>query len=529
MPRTPLASLVQNLFSTARESQIKDLPVEAIVERRTERALTRRHFLSSSVRIGGTALGALALEGTAFAASASRSARIAIVGGGLAGLTCAYRLRQAGYTATIYEAASRIGGRCYTRRGYFADGQIVERGGELIDTDHTAILGLAQELGLTVDDLLAAEPAGTVPVYRFGGTPYTYAQATADFQAIFPQLQNDLNAAGYPTTWDGATHAGRAFDGMSIAKYIDRLVPGGRTSPFGKLLDVAYNIEFGAETSQQSALSLLYLLGYSDPNVFQVFGASDERFHIRGGNDQVATRLASILGDQIEYSQALVDIRLKSDGRYLLTFVDGEGDSETQTADHVVLALPFSILRHSVGYTKAGFDNLKKIAIQNLGMGTNTKFHLQFTDRLWNQSGNNGDTYSDTGYQNTWEVSRGQAGRSGILVNFTGGTIGAGFDQGSVAAHAATFLDQIEPVLPGITNKFNGRATVDYWTGYTWTLGSYSYWKVGQYTQFAGYEQVRQGNVHFCGEHTSLDSQGYLNGAVATGEDAAAEIVADLS
>jgi monoamine oxidase len=83
-------------------------------------------------------------------------------------------------------------------------------------------------------------------------------------------------------------------------------------------------------------------------------------------------------------------------------------------------------------------------------------------------------------------------------------------------------------VLPGITKKYNGRATLDYWQGYEWTRGSYSYFKVGQYTSFASAEAERSGNCHFCGEHTSQDFQGYLNGAVETGERACDEILADF-
>jgi monoamine oxidase len=82
--------------------------------------------------------------------------------------------------------------------------------------------------------------------------------------------------------------------------------------------------------------------------------------------------------------------------------------------------------------------------------------------------------------------------------------------------------------MPGITPHWNGRATVDFWPGYEWTRGSYSYWKVGQYTAFAGIEGRQEGNAHFCGEHTSIDFQGYLNGAVETGERAAAETLTDL-
>jgi monoamine oxidase len=83
-------------------------------------------------------------------------------------------------------------------------------------------------------------------------------------------------------------------------------------------------------------------------------------------------------------------------------------------------------------------------------------------------------------------------------------------------------------VLPGLGSRWNGKATLDYWPSNPWTHGAYSYWRVGQYTRFAGSEYERSGNCHFCGEHTSIDSQGYLNGAVETGQRAAADVLADL-
>ena len=198
------------------------------------------------------------------------------------------------------------------------------------------------------------------------------------------------------------------------------------------------------------------------------------------------------------------------------------------TADKVVLALPFSILRSSVDLSKAGFEPLKLVAIREQGMGTNSKLHVQFSNRFWRAQGVNGDTFSDTGYQNTWEVTRAQGGRSGILVDYTGGKIGASFGSGTPESRAKQFLGQLEPVLPGATKAWNGRATIDFWPGYRWTKGSYSYWKVGQYQRFAGMEARRQGNCLFAGEHTSIDFQGYLNGAVETGQRAAAEVLADL-
>ncbi len=157
-------------------------------------------------------------------------------------------------------------------------------------------------------------------------------------------------------------------------------------------------------------------------------------------------------------------------------------------------------------------------------MGTNSKLHLQFKNRHWNSLDCNGETFSDEGYQNTWEVSRAQPGEPGILVNYTGGNIGKNLT-GDPDVLAAQFLGQIDPVLPGLGGEYNDKVTLDHWPSYPWTQGSYSYWKVGQYTEFAGIEREQEGAVHFCGEHTSIDFQGYLNGAVETGQRAATEVI----
>jgi monoamine oxidase len=166
-------------------------------------------------------------------------------------------------------------------------------------------------------------------------------------------------------------------------------------------------------------------------------------------------------------------------------------------------------------------------------MGTNSKLHVQFDERFWYDADNNGNTYADTGYQNTWEVTRAQGGTKGILVDYTGGKIGASFGSGTPVDRAKQFLGQLAPQFSEVTlsdqwDRKPESVAVDYWAGYPWTKGSYSYWKVGQYTKFSGMEYARQGNCHFCGEHTSQDFQGYLNGGVETGERVAGDILGDL-
>ena len=227
----------------------------------------------------------------------------------------------------------------------------------------------------------------------------------------------------------------------------------------------------------------------------------------------------------------LTAIKQNSGGSFTLTFQNG-ATTRTTTVDHVVLAIPFSMLR-GVNYAKAGFEPLKVTAIKELPMGTNSKLHVQFTDRFWYAAQNNGNTYADTGYQNTWEVTRAQGGGKGILVDYTGGKVGASFGSGTPLERAQQFLTQLAPQFPKVDlsqhwDQSPASVTVDYWAGYPWTKGSYSYWKVGQYTKFSGMEKERQGNCHFAGEHTSQDFQGYLNGGVETGERAANEILGDL-
>ncbi len=498
---------------------------DAVASVAADTSRTTRRGLIKSAGAGAVALSALGRLTPA--ARAAAAPRIVVIGAGLAGLTCAYRLKQAGYAAQVYEASDRLGGRCWSIRGAFADGQIAEHGGELIDQGHNAIRNLVHEFGLTLDNLLRAEANGTDLRGYFNGSPYSIDDITDDLKQVWQKIHSDTSAAGYPTTFDSSTQRGRELDRMSIVDWIEESVPGGMGSRLGQLLDVAYNIEYGAESSVQSSLNLLYLLGFAGQGQLRLFGKSNEKYHVRGGNDQIPARLGAALAAQITTGAELIAIRKTPAGGYSLSVRIGS-KTTTLTADKVVLALPFSILRRSVDVSAAGFSDRKLLAIRELGMGTNSKLHLQFRSRPWNALGCNGDTLADTGYQNTWEVTRAQSGASGILVDYTGGTIGASFDTGTPTQRAQKFLTQIEPVLPGLTQQWNGRATVDFWPAYEWTRGSYSYWKVGQYTSFASIEGRQEGNAHFCGEHTSIDFQGYLNGAVETGERAAGEVIADL-
>jgi monoamine oxidase len=340
---------------------------------------------------------------------------------------------------------------------------------------------------------------------------------------VWQPLKRDYQEAGFPTLYTSSTAAGRALDAMSIADWIASRVPGGLDSLLGQMLAVSYTIEYGGEVQEQSALNLIYLLGVIGQGQLRLFGPSNEKYKVRGGNDRIVSGLAAGLSGQVVTGKSLAAIRTKGSG-WTLDF----DDRTAVDADRVVLAIPFSVMRDRVDSTAAGFPTAKRRAIAELGMGNNAKLALQFATRHWYTLGNGGDSYSDTGYQATWEVTRAQPGARGILVDYTGAGVTLQQSGRLPAALAPEFLQRAEPVFPGLSAQWNGKATFDDWPRNPWTLGSYSYYRVGQYQRFAGAEREAVGSCHFAGEHTSIDAQGYLEGAVESGERAAREVLAGL-
>jgi monoamine oxidase len=220
-----------------------------------------------------------------------------------------------------------------------------------------------------------------------------------------------------------------------------------------------------------------------------------------------------------------------ADGSYVCSFSRGGRSSLDVRADRVVLALPFTTLR-DVEYRRAGFSRAKDAAIQQLGMGTNAKLTLQFSRKTWRWDGYDGYIETDLIPGDTWDTTVNQSGREGIMVVYSGGRRGATYP--TTHAHgpappavARETVARLATVYPHLDRDFTGRAHLDAWVHNPWSRGSYAAFLVGQYTRFGQHVRAgRQGGVHFAGEHTDTDQQGYIDGAVRTGERAAREVIA---
>lgn len=528
--------------SKARERGAPEDHIAKAIAMENVRRVGRREFLTRSAA-AALALGVFAQPKRVWAAPVKQPS-IAIVGGGLAGLRCAHLLwTKYGWTSSVYEANDEVGGRCETQRNFWANGLIAEMHGEYISSEHAAVLNLVRRYNLGLDDT-SAFPAGTKDTYWVNGGRYTQAQLNADWQAWAWKLFNDsVKTVPWPQNYNNFTATGQQWDRMSVIDWMNTYQRGGATGNFGAMCLQSLIDEYGGDPSDQSALNHVMIMGYNDSangGGFQsttapVLAGTDERWHVSGGNDQIVDGLVGELpAGTIKTGHALVAVVANASGTYTLSFQNGV----QVTVQSVVLALPFKTLR-DVDLSRAGLSPLKRTAISSLGMGTNGKMIMQFNGQPWLAGGYTGATYQDNGFISSgWQMAQrsslgGFTGPTGLWTAFPGGNYtqqvitSYGLTAGSGVSPARLVRDtlaQLEPVLPGVTAAYNGRAWYDFGLMDPFLKGSYSYWRVGQYTGFSGYEGVQEGRIHFAGEHTEVDAQGFMEGAVLSGERCAVEI-----
>ena len=442
---------------------------------------------------------------------------IAIVGAGLAGLTCADELSRAGHEVTVYEASGRVGGRCWTVPEVFG-GRGVERGAQLIDSGDTRVLRLLDGLGLGAVDLQASQDGRAGPLLRIGGAPYPLEEAVAEYGELDPVVRADRRAVGPAPGRGRMSPRALELDALSVDDYLERTVPGTRLA---RLLRTAYTWELGADAAELSALHLVNLLGANPPGEFGLFGPADARYAVREGTGRVAELLAERLPAPVRLGHELVALRRDSAGRTVLV-LDGDGRTFEVRPDRTVLTVPFPVLSTRVDLSRAGFGPERTRAVRELGMGSAVRTHMEFSGRPWTAVGCNGAAVSDGGFQSCWDETLGLPGEGepSVLVNLRTGRA----PSDDPAEIAAEFLSEFDSLIPGVASAWTGRAVTWDWSAHPWSLGSYAFYRPGQFTDLAGTEAAPEGDCHFAGEHTSPHDSG-MNGAIASGARAAQEIM----
>lgn len=345
---------------------------------------------------------------------------VAVVGGGIAGLTAAYRLMKAGVDVHLYEGANRTGGRMYTRRGFNAEGMFCELGGELVDSNHTALIKLAKELHVDIQPLRKGEKG--VDLYFINGHRYTDTDLVPAFSGLAQRIASD--AAGLTDQNEAYTEKAKKLDSINLRRYLADA--GAKTDPWLiKALDIAYLCEYGLETNRQSALNLIDFIGTDTSEGFEMFGESDEAHRIANGNETLPLAVRKAIDRKVQVNMAHVLTGLGMDGEKIkLTFQTGSGVVSKPYA-HVICAIPFTTLRRVNGWDRLPLTAGKKRIIRELTYGMNAKSMWGWKSRAWRETTLpdrdvfcNGAVVTTQGYQQVWETSRGQKGSSGILTNF---------------------------------------------------------------------------------------------------------------
>ncbi len=432
--------------------------------------------------------------------AARRSA--VVIGAGLAGLVAADELTRSGWTVTVLEARPRPGGRVVTLRG-FPEAQRAEGGGEFIDGCHRRLLALCRRFGLMLEDDRGGAAIDELYYLNQRVIPPDRADVKAGLDAIWQaagELARDVPDPARPE----ASPRAAALDARSIAAWASELaVPDAARAAF----DAYVRGEFMADPAQLSLLEWA-----RDAALFaDVPDLEVEAYRIAGGNDRLIDALAGPLAD-VRYGAVVTSLDVH-DSHVSLQF-QARGAAHRLAAGYAVAALPLGPLR-----ALAINPPLILPAVQ---YGTATKVILRYRERFWRSRRCNPEARG-LRLAGVWEATSQQPGHGGLLTVLFSGSLDAAVAASSDEARVATAVDAIEALYPGARAHFDvGKALA--WSAEPFSQGAYAAFAPGQMLPGRAALRRPHGRLHFAGEHTAAEFQGYLEGAVESGQRAAREL-----
>jgi monoamine oxidase len=497
-----------------------------------ESRLTRRKLL------GGAAAGAagVVLESNPALArrrrhhrKLHRKADVIVVGAGLAGLNAARLIRNAGHSVLVLEARNRVGGRLLNEQ--LGNGVISEVGGEFIGPTQDHIAGLAAEVGVgtfkTYDD--------GDNVYYAGGMRSTYSDKgptgtapldptiLAELALLTTQLDQMATQVPVDEPWKAPNAA--QWDSQTFQDFVDANVISPRLK---KLVAVFTEAALGAEPREFSLLFTLFYIAAagneSNPGTIERLfdtpdGAQESRFI--GGSQLVALRLAQQLGKRVLRRRPVHRIVQPPNGG-VTVYARGL----VAQGHRAIVAVP-PVLAGRIEYHPAMPPDRDQLT-QRFPQGTLIKCEAVYDRPFWRDAGLNGQTVSDTGPTYVTFDNTPPGGAPGILFGFVGGDEARSFRTRSEA-------DRRQQVLNAFNTYFGPAALSPQnyfekdWTQEVWTRGCpVAFTPPGALTALGTALRQPVGRIHWAGTETSTYWNGYMDGAVRSGERAAAEVLAVL-
>ena len=479
--------------------------------------LNRRTFL----RYGGMA--AAAFYADAFATQPSypafqqiirrgASRKIAILGAGLAGLVAGYELSKAGHEVTILEAQLRPGGRVHTLREPFSDGMYAEAGAGRIPSTHLITRKYVKDFGLKLEPFW---PDKLADVYYLRGERVKVPRGSNPDMAKIPlQLsREERSLENFAALED--KYIGKAM--REAGEVAPEEYPPERL----KAYDQTTIAEFLRQQGASADVTRFLLQGFEDDSALDFF--RDNWSHsfplskIIGGNDLLPRAFATKLAANIRYGAQV--IRIENSSNAAKVIFKQAGAHQVLSADQIICAIPFSVLRHIE--LPADFSSAKRAAIQQMNYGAVTRVYLQSRRKFWEDDGCNGYATPDLPME-IWSPTFSQPGRRGIIMSYIyedlARTVGAMTPQGRID----DFLELTEKIFPGMRENFEGGTSYS-WEQDPFQRGAFSLFKRGELLRFLPAAKQPEGRIHFAGEHTS-PWPGWMQGALHSGLRAAQEV-----
>ncbi len=434
------------------------------------------------------------------------SPRVVIVGAGLAGLAAARTLDTRGADVTVIEARDRVGGRVWTLRDGFRHGRHAEAGADLIEGSQHAVLALARELGLHKTRILRRGFAFYGPT-RDGRRRIQSMER--GLGPMFGPLAPDFRAYQISERrWD--TAIARRLAAESVAQWADRQdLPEAARERFRGLRGL-----FLADPEDLSLLAVVdFFAGLSGETP-----GGDAMYRLREGNDRLAVEMARRLRRRPHLGTVARRIVQGAEG--VRVTVESSGRRAEMSADGVVVAVPAATARDLEFVPR--LPDIQRKAVTRLRSGRASRLLLQFSRRFWAARGRARAFGSDLPTGAVWDGNEQQRGPGAILSFLAGGNASAEI-RGILNTEG---IDGIRRRLGWLGRPADVVASeLVVWEDDPWARGGYAYFDPGFDPLWRDWLARPAGRIVFAGEHTSIRWQGYMNGAVETGQRAAEEIL----
>jgi monoamine oxidase len=483
--------------------------------------LKRRDFLKQSI-VAAATLSASPLPVLTFAQSAleqrGAAKRVIVIGAGLAGLSAAYELTRAGHDVTVLEARTRPGGRVLTLRDPFPDGLYAEAGATRIPNHHQFTLKYVELFGLTLDPF---EPPNVPSAYYVRGKRIC---VTPGQDVDWP---HDLSAEERALGLNGMR---QKYIGSALSELGDVTDPSWPSPELLTKYDQMNRSDFWRGRGASSgAVALLSLGGIDDrleswAALFMLRNhALNQKFKqyykIRGGTDLLPKAFAIRLSEKIHYATPVVKIEQHARGVTARFFQ--AGSYHALTGDYLICAVPFSVQK-SIEVAPA-FSVDKQRAIDQLPYLSVSKIFLQSKRRFWVHNRESGFAKTDLPISQVWDMTYGQPGTRGILQAFPIGVHSRRVTGMSENERLSFALGQVETIYSGMREHFEGGVT-KCWDEDEWARGASAYYKPGQFSTLLPHVARPEGRIYFAGEHTSVWIDGWMQGALESGNRVAQEV-----